>query len=145
VDLAGQIRSSVFIPGVSASPKWSGNLMTSYMLGDLTASLSARYIGAARLDNTWCDRPGCPTYQNASGQFLLGSVDNNWVKPYFNFALNASYDLKVSDLKQFQVYGSINNLFDKTPPFTGGGTSGATSSYHDIMGRAYRFGVRMKF
>ncbi len=78
-------------------------------------------------------------------QFLTGSVDNNHVKPYANFALNGSYNLHVGNLKQFQVFGSINNLFDKTPPFTGGGISGASSQYHDIMGRAYRMGVRLSF
>jgi outer membrane receptor protein involved in Fe transport len=49
-------------------------------------------------------------------------------------------------MKQFQVFGSINNLFDKDPPFTGGGSlSGASAGYHDTMGRAYRMGVRLKF
>jgi outer membrane receptor protein involved in Fe transport len=149
LDLVGQIRSSTFIPGVAAQPKWSGNFSASYLLGDLTTTLSARYIGAAVLDKTWCDAvqaaEGCPYYQDSSGQFLVGSVDDNRVKPYFNFALNGSYNLKVGNMRQFQVYGSINNLFDKSPPFTGGGLSGASSQYHDTMGRAYRFGVRLRF
>jgi outer membrane receptor protein involved in Fe transport len=145
VELAGQIRSSVFIPGVTASPLWSGTIQAAYLVGDLTTSLSARYVGGARLDNLWSDNPIDPNYKNAAGQFLIGSVDDNYVKPYFNFSLNASYNLKVADMKQFQVFGSINNLFDKSPPFTGGGISGASASYHDTMGRAYRAGVRLKF
>jgi outer membrane receptor protein involved in Fe transport len=144
-DLVGQIRSSTFIPGVSASPKWSGNFQVTYILGDLTTSLSARYTGAANLDNTWCDNDDCVNYKDDTGRYLTASVDNNRVDPYFNFSLNGSYNLKIADMKQFQVFGSINNLFDKTPPFTGGGISGASSQYHDIMGRAYRMGVRMKF
>jgi outer membrane receptor protein involved in Fe transport len=87
----------------------------------------------------------CPYYQDEQGRFLNGSIDNNWVKPYFNFALNGSYNMNVANLKKFEVFGSINNLFDKTPPFTGGGISGASSQYHDTMGRAYRMGVRMSF
>jgi len=145
LDLVGQIRSSQFVPGVSASPKWVGNVSGSYLLGDLTMTLSARYIGGAKMDNRWCDSEGCPYYKDASGAFLTGSVDNNFVKPYANFALNGSYNLHVGSLKQFQVFGSINNLFDKTPPFSGGGISGASSQYHDILGRAYRMGVRMSF
>jgi outer membrane receptor protein involved in Fe transport len=43
------------------------------------------------------------------------------------------------------VFGSINNLFDKSPPFTGGGISGASAGFHDTYGRAYRMGVRMQF
>jgi hypothetical protein len=150
VDMVGQIRSNTFVPGVAASPTWSGNFVATYMLRSLTASLSARYIGAAKLDNLWCDadqfaRDICTNYVNAEGQYLNGSVDRNWVEPYMNFSLNGSYDLQVGNLKQFQVFGSINNLFDKSPPFTGGGISGASAGYHDTMGRAYRMGVRMKF
>jgi outer membrane receptor protein involved in Fe transport len=149
VDLVGQIRSSVFIPGVAAQPKWQGNFSAAYLVGNLTTTLSARYIGAAVLDKSWCDAEeaaaGCLGYQDAGGQYLAGSVDNNQVKPYFNFALNGSYNLKVGNMRQFQVFGSINNLLDKSPPFTGGGLSGASSQYHDTMGRAYRFGVRLKF
>ena len=62
-----------------------------------------------------------------------------------NWSLNGSYNLKVGDMKQFQVFGSVNNLFNKTPPFTGGGISGASAQFHDTMGRAYRMGVRLKF
>jgi outer membrane receptor protein involved in Fe transport len=145
VDLVGQIRSSVFIPGVTATPKWTGNVVLTYLVGDLTASLSARYIGGGKFDNTWSDNPLDPNYKNAAGQFLNGSIDDNDVKPYVNYSLNGSYNLKVGDMKQFQVFGSVNNLFNKTPPFTGGGLSGATASYHDTMGRAYRMGVRLKF
>jgi outer membrane receptor protein involved in Fe transport len=148
-DLVGQIRSSTFIPGVAASPKWVGNFSASYLVGSLTTTLSARYIGAAVLDLASCDpeqaAQGCPYYMDADGNLLGGSIDNNQVKPYFNFALNGSYNLKVGNLRQFQVFGSINNLFDKSPPYTGGGISGASAGYHDIMGRAYRFGVRVKF
>ena len=110
----------------------------------VAATRSGR-IGGAVLDKRWCDDVDCPNYQNAQGQFLLGSIDNNRVEPYFNFSLNGSYNMQVGDLRQFQVFGSINNLFDKSPPFTGGGISGATANYHDILGRAYRMGVRMKF
>ena len=144
-DLVGQIRNSVFIPGLSPSPKWTGNVIANYMMGDLTTSISARYIGGASLDKTWCDNVDCPSFQDENGSYLFGSVDNNRVDPYLNFALNASYNLQVGNMKQFQLFGSVNNLFDKSPPFTGGGISGATSNYHDIMGRAYRFGVRMSF
>jgi outer membrane receptor protein involved in Fe transport len=146
VDMVGQIRSNVFIPGAAATPKWTGNVTGTYMVGDLTTSLSARYIGGAKMDNTWCETDvDCPNYRDAQGRFLSGSVDNNWVEPYVNFSLNGSYNLDVGNMKQFQVFGSINNLFDKSPPFTGGGISGATANFHDTMGRAYRMGVRMQF
>ncbi len=144
-NLIGQISSSRFIPGVTPSPKWTGNVITSYMLGNLNTSLSVRYIGGAKLNNEWGDNPGDANYQNENGEFLAGSVDNNFVKPYMNFSLNASYNLQLANLKQFQVFGSINNLFDKDPPWSAGYVSGANPQFHDTMGRAYRMGVRMRF
>ncbi len=117
-NMAGQIRSSAFIPGVTPTPYWTGNIIASYLVGDFSTSLSARYIGGAKLDNTWCDTPGQACYKNAAGQFLTGSVDDNHVDPYLNFSLNASYALKVANMKRFEVFGSINNLFDKSPPWT---------------------------
>jgi outer membrane receptor for ferrienterochelin and colicin len=143
--MVGQIRSGTFIPGVAASPKWSGNFTVSYVVGDLAMALNGRYVGGSAIDKDWCDNELCANYRNADGDYLLGSVDNNRVKPYLNYSLTGSYNLKFGAAKQFQVFGSIANLFDKSPPFTGGGISGATASYHDILGRAYRMGVRMKF
>jgi outer membrane receptor protein involved in Fe transport len=145
VDQVGQIRSNVFVPGVLPSPKWTGNVIATWQLDRLTTSLSARYVGGAKLDNTWSDNPSEPHYQDEEGNFLYGSVDRNWVKPYLNFALNGSARFDVPNVREFEVFGSVNNLFDKSPPFTGGGISGASAQYHDIMGRAYRMGVRIRF
>jgi outer membrane receptor protein involved in Fe transport len=143
--LVGQIRSASFIPGISPTPKWNGNFQVSYLVGDLTTTLSARYTGGAKIDMTWCDAEQaeaglCASYQNAAGLYLSGSTDQNSVRPYALFALNGSYNLQVSSMKQFQVFGSINNLFNKDPPWAGGFTGA-----YDTMGRAYRMGVRMKF
>jgi outer membrane receptor for ferrienterochelin and colicin len=145
VDLVGQIRSSVFIPGVAATPAWTGNVTGSYLLGDFSGAVLMRYIGSAKLDKQWVDDPSEPGYYTASGAISNAAVDNNTVKPYLRFDLNLGYDLRIANTKQFRVFGSITNLLDKSPPFTGGGISGATAGYHDTLGRAYRMGVQAKF
>jgi outer membrane receptor protein involved in Fe transport len=145
VDLAGQIRSSVFIPGVAATPTWTGNLTASYLLGDFTGAVLMRYIGSAKLDRRWVDDPEAPGYYTETGAISNASVDNNDVKPYARLDLNLSYDLRVANLKQFRVFGSVVNVMDKSPPFTGGGISGATAGFHDTLGRAFRFGLQAKF
>jgi hypothetical protein len=145
VDLVGQIRSSVFIPGVAATPEWTGNVTASYLLGSFTGAVLMRYIGGAKMDKRWVDDPSAPGYYTETGAISNATVDNNNVKPYARFDLNLSYDLPFADLKQFRIFGSISNLMDKSPPFTGGGISGATAGYHDTLGRAYRFGVQAKF
>jgi outer membrane receptor protein involved in Fe transport len=145
VDMVGQIRSSVFIPGVAATPEWTGNITASYLVGDLTASLLMRYIGAAKFDNQWIDDPDQPGYYAANGEPTNATVDNNRVDPYARFDLSASYNLKIGNMKQFRLIGTISNLFDKSPPFTGGGISGASAGSHDTLGRSYRMGIQTQF
>ncbi|HEY0465238.1 MAG TPA: TonB-dependent receptor, partial [Polyangiaceae bacterium] len=145
VDVVGQIRSNTFVPGVTPTPKWVGNFSTTYLVGPFTGTLRANYVGGAKLDKLWGDSPDDANYQDEFGTYLFGSVDNNRVDPYLNFALSANYDLKVANTRQFQIFGAINNLFDKSPPWSAGYVSGASPQYHDTMGRAYRMGVRLRF
>ena len=80
--MVGQIRSSVFIPGVAATPNWSGNVTASYLYGSLTTSLRMRYIGGAKYDLRWIDDPSQPGYYAEDGRASNASVDNNDVEPY---------------------------------------------------------------
>jgi hypothetical protein len=145
INLVGQIRSSQYIPGVTAAPKWRGNFNMSYLYGSLTATLGAQYTGGAKIDLQWVDDPEDPRYYTADGQLTNATVDNNRAKPYVNLSLNAQYNLKVANMQQFQIFGSIQNLMDKDPPFVAGGLGGANASYADTFGRAYRMGVRLRF
>jgi outer membrane receptor protein involved in Fe transport len=145
VDLVGQIRSSVFIPGVAATPRWTGNITASYLLGDFTGAVLMRYIGGAKFDKRWTDDPSDPRYYTVDGAISNATIDNNRVKPYARFDINLSYNLDVANMKQFRIFGAVNNVMDKSPPFTGGGISGATAGYHDTLGRAFRLGLQAKF
>jgi outer membrane receptor protein involved in Fe transport len=40
---------------------------------------------------------------------------------------------------------SVNNLWDKDPPFSAGGTGGVNGIFYDTLGRTYRVGVRLTF
>ncbi len=72
-------------------------------------------------------------------------MDNNKVNSYARFDLTGSYNLQIPRMRQFRIFGSITNLMDKTPPFTGGGISGATAGFHDTLGRSYRLGIQTQF
>jgi outer membrane receptor protein involved in Fe transport len=76
---------------------------------------------------------------------LSYSTSDNTTPRYFVVNLNASLDVEWLDIDRFQVFGSINNFFDKTPPFSGGQVGGANAINFDTLGRTVRFGVRMKF
>ncbi len=145
VNLVGQIRSSTFIPGCSGHTEVDRQLQHFVPVRRPDGYL-VRQVHRRREDGRYLVRqsPGAGLLR-CHGQPSNATVDNNRVDPYLNFSLNGSYNLKVANMKQFQIFGSINNLFDKTPPFTGGGISGASAGYNDTLGRAYRMGVRLKF
>ncbi|HTP40346.1 MAG TPA: TonB-dependent receptor [Steroidobacteraceae bacterium] len=147
VDYVGQLGAGLgWVPGVQPTPTWAGNIITSYLEGPFVVSLSARYVGGAKIDKTYySDGPGQPYYQDANGNYVFGSIDNNSVPAYMDFSLNGSYDLKVSGTKQCELFATVNNLLDKDPPYSGGYLSGASPQFHDVLGRAYRMGVRLKF
>jgi iron complex outermembrane receptor protein len=44
-----------------------------------------------------------------------------------------------------QLFGTVNNVFDKDPPFAQGGTGGTNPVFFDTIGRAYRAGLRVSF
>ncbi len=100
------------------------------------------------MNKDWCDNPGCANYKDAFGNYPSG---RRWATTGLGQVVRAVQPRtapttwKVANMRRFEVFGSINNLFDKTPPFTGGGISGASPQYHDTYGRAYRMGVRLQF
>jgi outer membrane receptor protein involved in Fe transport len=68
------------------------------------------------------------------------------------FALSGAYTFEdLGTVSGLQIYGVVNNLFDKEPPIAagtgnGGNTNGGTNAiYFDTMGRSFRLGVRANF
>lgn len=141
-DITGQVGGSVgFLPDYSSSPDWSTNLIMTYMNGPATATLQARIIGGGRLDKeTPKIGPGDAgydvTYVNTStiaelGTYTMWNLNGSWTFDQIGKGLN--------------VYGSINNLFNKAPPFSAGGVGGVNTRFYDALGRSFRVGVRASF
>jgi iron complex outermembrane receptor protein len=68
----------------------------------------------------------------------------NHVPSYFLFGLNAAYTITtIPGLKGLQLWGQVNNLLNKAPPFANSSTSNPV--FFDQLGQAYRVGFRMTF
>ena len=107
--------------------------------------MSAAYTGGGLIDKSYIDDPTAPGYYTADGRLTNATIDNNGAKAYVNMGLDASYNLKMPNVRQFQVFGSIDNLMDKTPPYVGAGGVMGVSPFADTFGRSYRMGVRLQF
>lgn len=141
-DVAGQTGGDQgFLSDFSSSPDWSGNLTVSYMNGGFIGTIQARYVSDGVLDlQNPKTGPESPDYDPT----LSYSVTDNTVPSYVVFSLNGSYDFQWFNLERAQLFASVNNLFDKTPPFSAGAVGGTNAIYFDALGRTYRVGLRIK-
>jgi outer membrane receptor protein involved in Fe transport len=65
-------------------------------------------------------------------------------KPVSYVNLSGQYDLIESAGGTLQLFGVVNNLFDRDPPpFAGNNPTNA--SLYDLIGRTYKLGVRFGF
>jgi iron complex outermembrane receptor protein len=141
-NVVGQVGAAGFLADYAPSPKWSGNFIFSYLTGPTTVTLQSQWTGKGRLNNEapWTD-PSQPGYNRA----LAGSVDDNSVGNYFVWNLIGSYDFRETTVvSSSQIYLVVNNLFDRTPPFSNGGIGGVNGTFYDTLGRSFRLGFRIK-
>ena len=80
--------------------------------------------------------PGQPGYSPT----LPNSVNDNTVAS--SFLLDLSLALHVND--NVEVYGVVNNVFDRDPPLDASAQGGTNQVYFDAVGRYFKVGVRVK-
>jgi iron complex outermembrane receptor protein len=117
-------------------------------------STLAQWILTSYPDASKAGQPGAPAdaaaqlaYRTA-GVALLPANVANYVPSYFLFGLNAAYTFdKIPGIKGLQVYTQVNNVFNRTPPFTASAAAQGYSNpiFYDELGLAYRVGFRMTF
>lgn len=110
-------------------PKWRANFEQTYAIHGTTVSLQERMIGGVK----------------RSTQFVY--ADNN-VPAVWYFDLNLSQDVKTASGQTFELYGTVNNMFNKTGPLWANsqqpGLSYPTNrNTYDVVGRYFTIGVRV--
>jgi iron complex outermembrane recepter protein len=129
-DFAGALGRDAAVLGI---PKLRATLTETFASGPFSGTVQGRYIGPGRLVNGWASK----------------DVDDNSVPSIFYVDLRGAYEIT----GQVQVYGAIDNLFDRDPPNIAVSYQNAASLFstairadiHDQLGRAYRVGVRVTF
>ncbi|HWL48208.1 MAG TPA: TonB-dependent receptor [Sphingomonadaceae bacterium] len=128
VDRAGEIGSKRAV-GLSTggSPKLRFTLSTGVELGAFNIGTQLRYIGKGTYNNEWTS--GVQINDNDIGAVVYAD-------------LTAGYKIN----ETIELFGAINNLFDKDPPPVPNAQSLATNPvYYDMIGRSYRIGARVNF
>jgi iron complex outermembrane recepter protein len=125
------------------APRFSYLASVTYSLDPVSVSLIMTGISAGVFYNGLivCDT-GCPVGNGVT----TATSNSNHIDSYKSFSLSTNYALG----KWGEVYGVIDNLFDKDPPvvpgsFGAGFYQGQSNINYDRIGRAFHLGWRAKF
>ncbi len=138
-DRAGQNGSGVSQP--SGVPDYTINGFISYNSDPFSAQIQVRHIsdGVFQVTNIGPGQAGYdPMLPNSVSDNLVGSVT------YVN--LNAQYRLWQDGDRNLELFGVVNNLFDKDPPNNLPSSFGPTNNVlYDVVGRSYKVGLRLAY
>jgi iron complex outermembrane recepter protein len=103
--------------------------------------LQVRHIAPGRFNVTYIG-PDEAGYD----PLLPNSVSDNKVAAVTYVNLNAQYQLLDTEAASVELFGVVNNLFDKDPPNDIPSSFGPTNNVlYDVVGRSFKVGVRVGF
>jgi len=150
IDRSGMIGSPVSSP--SGLPSWEGNFATTYTNGPFSGTVQVRYVGPGVRDVTLVG-PDDPRYQTLltattcpAPLAAACSVNINHAPAYAYVNINGQYKVIDDGNKKVELFFAIKNLFNTDPPNYLPSSFGPTNNVlYDVLGRAYRVGVRVEF
>ncbi|KRA84516.1 TonB-dependent receptor plug domain-containing protein [Altererythrobacter sp. Root672] len=138
-DRAGQNGSGVSQP--SGVPDYSINAFAGYSSDRFSTQLQVRHISSGLFQVT-----NIGPHQDGYSPLLPNSINDNLVESVTYVNLNAQYRLWESGDRHVELFGVVNNLFDKDPPNNLPSSFGPTNNVlYDVVGRSYKFGVRVAY
>jgi hypothetical protein len=124
----------------SITPKWIYRVTAAYDTDDYTLTAVARGVGDGRYDATGIECvSSCPISTNQFPTYEDNSIGG---ATYVDFNVTVKFDALNRGDGEFFV--NVTNVLDADPivlPETG---LAANTTYSDLLGRAFRFGIRLR-
>lgn len=121
---------------VNQQPQWTTQALWYYQSGPYQLTMSNRYIGGGNYNNSF--EPEHPSY-------VPNAVENNDVDAKIYTSFNLTYGFERFGSRS-EAFVNINNAFDVDPPFGFAFNYGLTASpMYDVIGRAYKVGLRFRY
>ncbi len=112
-------------------PHWRANVSGNYGLGPWSLHVEGRFIGDGKIDNLY-------------GPSV---IPDNHVSARFYVNTSLSYTVYSDKRHELQLYGVINNLFDRDPPIIVSNfisPLATNPALYDVIGRTFVVGVRFR-
>lgn len=138
-DYAGQ--NGFPVSGQSGLPDFEATANVGWSNEVFGGAFRFRYLSSGVYDITKI-APGDDGYDPT----LRNSINVNHVPDFLYVDMNAHVNIELDADTKMQVFGVVNNLLDKNPPNKLPSNTGVTNpALYDVIGRSYRFGVRLNF
>jgi outer membrane receptor protein involved in Fe transport len=136
LDKAGWLSLNSRITGV---PHFTGTGELTYSTDAFSFGLIGKLVGKGKFNTLLTEGAGA-----------ANTINDNSIPAYLYLNLNAQYNFVVGN-SEISLFGQINNLTNTDPPMIPSGAVGnaaetATNpAFYDVIGRAYKVGIRFKF
>jgi iron complex outermembrane receptor protein len=147
-NFAGQTGPTGAFGDFNTVPKWQGNAFVTYANGPFTGVIQIRYVGSGKygVTDSGTGLPFIGAGEPGYSTVYPASINNNSVASatYMNISLNYTLPFFNTDGRSLQIFGTLQNVFDKYPPVAPGGNGYPTNPvYFDTFGRTWKAGVRL--
>ena len=133
-------QAGVTGPNAFGQPELALNGTVSYDRDRWGVSLQTRYIDSGIYNSTWID-PTQPGYNPASAL----SVNDNTIDSWTWATLSGRYRLPMNSDRSWELFMTVNNVFDEDPPLAPDGAYPTNAAFYDQIGRAFRVGIQADF
>lgn len=123
-------------PGIAS---WTGTFIADYQNEGFRLASTLRYISSGKIDKRKVG-PDDPDYDPTSSD----SVSFNTVPAFVYVTLSASQAIELGGDRKVELFGVVNNLFDKDPAIMPNGLSMTNPAYYDVIGRRFTVGFRFE-
>lgn len=131
VNRAGQ--TGALFGGSAGLPSWLVNSTLAYRGSRFETNIQYRWISKNHQNNALIGPD-----QEGYSPGLTNSISNNVIQAVGYVNLGASYNFGTAQ-KRNEIYFTINNLLDKAPPLP----AINNNAYYDLLGQAFKVGVRV--
>jgi outer membrane receptor protein involved in Fe transport len=131
--------------GTAGTPKWKGLLSADYTTGPSSFTVQTRWYGTSKNTNT-----------ANTGNLSSSTLANLYDPAHFEVPFVAYLDLRASYKwnDNIQFYGAVDNAINTPPPLVAitsgnvqaqGSLTATNNTTYDLLGRAFRLGVRFNY
>ncbi|MFT3905844.1 MAG: TonB-dependent receptor [Steroidobacteraceae bacterium] len=149
---ANGTRTYELAGSMNGVPDWNGNLTIGYDLGKFGADWQLTGFTGVKYDALTLYLAGTTqtytgTLVDPSDASYLNTNDNTINQNHFGGVVYSNVSAHYDFNDHLQVFGAINNLFDRQPPQYAiiAVTNGSRNLNYDLLGRAFKLGVRFNF